>query len=366
MDFLGADVALTGVAGEPVVVRANYYPAWRAWDGDREVPLHRVPVSWRSALPGTAVTRFASSTSAIAACRSFASSPWSVERSHWPAGRVGRDCRRAHDGVRPAGAWGDRHMLLGGLVGLTFAFPTFDVRFLAGTGPRWEHPTAGHGGGPGVHLLLLERRLAPAAVRPTCHGLSGGRQRRLQQRECHRRARVEDHRVADRAEDPPLRSMGRAVRRAVAGGVRRPPGTPSLATARCWPRRRSSTIVCRCRSYHPPGAFRLAEPLPAHLGAVRVRRSGCRPHASMGRDDAGRARPAREPLFLRDGHGDARGRDEHCVVRGSAQVSAASYGVADRASRPRGPVHHRLRDIAGQRPTWPAQGLEPLRGIRPP
>ena len=33
------------------------------------------------------------------------------------------------------------HMLLGRLVGLTFAFATFDVRFLAGTGPRWEHPT---------------------------------------------------------------------------------------------------------------------------------------------------------------------------------------------------------------------------------
>ena len=33
------------------------------------------------------------------------------------------------------------HLLLGALVGITFAFATYDVRFLAGTGPRWEHPT---------------------------------------------------------------------------------------------------------------------------------------------------------------------------------------------------------------------------------
>jgi hypothetical protein len=41
LDFLGGDVELSDVrAGEPVVVRANYYPAWRAYRGDREVPLY--------------------------------------------------------------------------------------------------------------------------------------------------------------------------------------------------------------------------------------------------------------------------------------------------------------------------------------
>jgi hypothetical protein len=40
LDFLGGDVELSGVAaGEPVVVRTNYYPAWRAFAGGREVPL---------------------------------------------------------------------------------------------------------------------------------------------------------------------------------------------------------------------------------------------------------------------------------------------------------------------------------------
>jgi hypothetical protein len=40
LDFLGGDVALTGVkSGEPVVVRANYYPAWRAVVDGQEVPL---------------------------------------------------------------------------------------------------------------------------------------------------------------------------------------------------------------------------------------------------------------------------------------------------------------------------------------
>ncbi len=43
LDFLGGDVALTGVtAGSAVVVRANYYPAWRADAGGRDVPLYSV------------------------------------------------------------------------------------------------------------------------------------------------------------------------------------------------------------------------------------------------------------------------------------------------------------------------------------
>jgi hypothetical protein len=41
LDFLGADVALVNAkAGDPVVVRANYYPAWQALVNDRDVPLY--------------------------------------------------------------------------------------------------------------------------------------------------------------------------------------------------------------------------------------------------------------------------------------------------------------------------------------
>ena len=41
LDFLGADVELSDVrAGDEVVVRANYYPAWRALTGDSEIELH--------------------------------------------------------------------------------------------------------------------------------------------------------------------------------------------------------------------------------------------------------------------------------------------------------------------------------------
>lgn len=41
LDFLGADVELADArAGEPVIVRTNFYPAWRAHLGDREIALH--------------------------------------------------------------------------------------------------------------------------------------------------------------------------------------------------------------------------------------------------------------------------------------------------------------------------------------
>ena len=41
LDFLGGEVELEGVAaGDLVVLRTNYYPAWRAYLNDREVPLH--------------------------------------------------------------------------------------------------------------------------------------------------------------------------------------------------------------------------------------------------------------------------------------------------------------------------------------
>jgi hypothetical protein len=43
LDFLGGSVALAGVTkGEPVVVRMNYYPAWRAFVGPRPVSLRSV------------------------------------------------------------------------------------------------------------------------------------------------------------------------------------------------------------------------------------------------------------------------------------------------------------------------------------
>jgi hypothetical protein len=43
LDWLGGDVVLRDVgAGEPVVVRSRYYPAWRAFAAGREVPLHDI------------------------------------------------------------------------------------------------------------------------------------------------------------------------------------------------------------------------------------------------------------------------------------------------------------------------------------
>jgi hypothetical protein len=41
LDILGGDVNLAGVkAGDEVVIRANYYPAWRASAGGRDVPVY--------------------------------------------------------------------------------------------------------------------------------------------------------------------------------------------------------------------------------------------------------------------------------------------------------------------------------------
>ncbi len=43
LDFLGAQVDLRNVKeGESLVIRANYYPAWQATDGDRAIPLYAV------------------------------------------------------------------------------------------------------------------------------------------------------------------------------------------------------------------------------------------------------------------------------------------------------------------------------------
>ena len=41
LDLFGGDVALTdAVAGDRIVVRTNFYPAWRARRGDTAVPLY--------------------------------------------------------------------------------------------------------------------------------------------------------------------------------------------------------------------------------------------------------------------------------------------------------------------------------------
>ena len=43
MNMLGGEVVLDGVAAaDTIVVRAHYYPAWRAFDGEREIALYSV------------------------------------------------------------------------------------------------------------------------------------------------------------------------------------------------------------------------------------------------------------------------------------------------------------------------------------
>lgn len=60
LDFLGADVELSEVkAGDEVVVRANYYPAWRAFHGEREIELHATDgqLAFRAPAAGSYVVR---------------------------------------------------------------------------------------------------------------------------------------------------------------------------------------------------------------------------------------------------------------------------------------------------------------------
>ena len=61
LDFLGGDVELVDVtAGSPVIVRANYYPAWRAYADGREVPLYSTDgqIAFRAPGSGSYVVRF--------------------------------------------------------------------------------------------------------------------------------------------------------------------------------------------------------------------------------------------------------------------------------------------------------------------
>jgi hypothetical protein len=61
LDFLSGNVELIDVAaGTPVVVRTNYYPAWRAHAGGREVPLYSAAgqMGFDAPASGTYTVRF--------------------------------------------------------------------------------------------------------------------------------------------------------------------------------------------------------------------------------------------------------------------------------------------------------------------
>jgi hypothetical protein len=60
LDFLGGEVALVDAsAGEPIVVRANYYPAWRAFLEGQAVPLYSAngQLAFRAPRAGTYVVQ---------------------------------------------------------------------------------------------------------------------------------------------------------------------------------------------------------------------------------------------------------------------------------------------------------------------
>lgn len=60
LDFLGAEIELVKVtAGEPVIVRMNFYPAWRAYEGEREISVFPSDgqLAFRAPETGTYVVR---------------------------------------------------------------------------------------------------------------------------------------------------------------------------------------------------------------------------------------------------------------------------------------------------------------------
>lgn len=87
-DFLGAEVELEHVtAGEPVIVRTNYYPAWRAYHGDRDIALHSIEgqLAFRAPEDGSYVIRLAYPRYRwliLIAVAVFVSSAWGLSR--WP------------------------------------------------------------------------------------------------------------------------------------------------------------------------------------------------------------------------------------------------------------------------------------------
>jgi hypothetical protein len=61
LDFLGGNVELVNVtAGSPVIVRTNYYPAWHAYSGGREIPLYAAggQIGFNAPETGSSVVRF--------------------------------------------------------------------------------------------------------------------------------------------------------------------------------------------------------------------------------------------------------------------------------------------------------------------
>jgi hypothetical protein len=61
LDFLGGNVELMNVtAGAPIIVRANYYPAWRANAAGRDVPLYSIDgqIAFGAPDTGSYVVRF--------------------------------------------------------------------------------------------------------------------------------------------------------------------------------------------------------------------------------------------------------------------------------------------------------------------
>lgn len=86
LNMLGGEVVLDGVtAGDAVVVRAHYYPAWRAYDGDREVPLYSADgqLAFRAPRAGSYSVRLVYPRYRLllaAAIAAFAAGAWAVSR----------------------------------------------------------------------------------------------------------------------------------------------------------------------------------------------------------------------------------------------------------------------------------------------
>ena len=88
LDFLGGEIELVdAIAGEPVIVRANYYPAWRGYLGDREIALYGSggQLAFRAPENGTYVVRLEYPRYrwlSLIAVVVFVSGAWSLAR--WP------------------------------------------------------------------------------------------------------------------------------------------------------------------------------------------------------------------------------------------------------------------------------------------